>query len=192
MSLYQRLLIALGAIALTLGVGLAPAAANEGPPVPSPIQHQIIPPVDDRVEVSQEDLKPVGSGNTEAEALKAAAKKQGKQGTHTEGSAFAQTVALNDLDIRHSVNSVQSLLYVCKDWGTEACASSSVRVNIERGKCTCDPWPNWADADGFHMPAGKNAVVSGGPFPTLLLMASGWQKLSGCGGCDRVVTYVWE
>lgn len=82
--------------------------------------------------------------------------------------------AAGDLIIRHSSSSDRTLLTVCKDWGSTSCASGSVRADLARGQSS---W--WADADGFYLPSGCNAGVSGSIYPPKILSATGWHKLSG-------------
>lgn len=85
--------------------------------------------------------------------------------------------------IRHSPYSDRSTVYICKNWGESTCKSTSPKRDLYRGDNTKTAF-GWADADGFYLPSGYDASVT---YHIGRFTSTGWHKVSGCGGCTRVV-----
>lgn len=99
-------------------------------------------------------------------------------------SAYAADFDANALVIRHSPLSDRAYLTVCASWGATTCVKSG--GSLARGQYS-NSTLGLSDADGFYLNANHNATVSGGPFVSKRVTATGWHKLYGCGGCTRTV-----
>lgn len=103
---------------------------------------------------------------------------------------LASAVSPGDAVLKHASASDRSRLTICKDWsGTSSdpgCKEGSPLGYLERGQNSKTKY-RWADTDGFVLPAGYNATISGGGYPSYRISSTGWHKLGGSGGLTRTV-----
>lgn len=106
------------------------------------------------------------------------------------GSMIAVPMAINDAVIKNSSNS-NTTLWVCQNWGTNKCASTSPWLYLKPGENTKTKY-RVADADGIFIIAGHRYDFPGvGQVSNVCLKGNTQYKVSGHNGGTFTV-WIWK
>jgi len=71
-------------------------------------------------------------------------------------------------------------IYMCRDWATTTCSSSSPKRDLYPGHVTTEF--GWSDTDGFYVPSNYDVLRNDGG-SWVRYGSTGWKKVSGCFDC---------